>query len=283
MRDNPEQVLMASATNGRMARWRALFGLLWSAAGWKVAWFGALVLVVGLLPTVVILLTGELIAVIPNAVEQVPNSAGFTPAVLALFALIIALALLALLGEVLAQLARAIDVLFTLEVHDRVARVTLGAPGLAPLDDPVLADELQAIQDAHRRGVLMRTAASLSNVATTRLRGIGAFVVLLGFAWWAPLVLAAAWLLTNRVYLQATENGVSVNMSDGAVRLRRAEYMRSLALEAPAAKEVRVFGLGGWMVGRYGDAWLDALKVMWASRRANRSAKPTPSSAAPSP
>lgn len=33
---------------------------------------------------------------------------------------------------------------------------------------------------------------------TTRLSGAGGFVVLLGWRWWAPLVLAAACQLTNR-------------------------------------------------------------------------------------
>ena len=59
-------------------------------------------------------------------------------------------------------------------------------------------------------------------------------------------------------------------MNDGAVRLRRAEYLRSLAVETPAAKELRVFGLGGWLVGGYGDAWMDALTIMWRSRSASR-------------
>jgi ATP-binding cassette subfamily B protein len=235
-----------------------------------MATLAALVLAVGLLPTAVILMTGRLVAAIPGAAEQGAGAAGLRPALLALAGLVSCLALLALAGSALTQLTGALDAAFALEVHHRVAGVTLGTPGLAPLDDPGLADELEAIRDAERRGVLQRTTAALSNVAATRIRGAGAFAVLLAFRWWAPLLLAAAWHLTNRVYLQATANGVSVNMSDGAVRLRRAEYLRSLAVDAPAAKEVRVFGLGGWLVGRYGDAWLDALGVMWRSRRANR-------------
>ncbi|HEX6908836.1 MAG TPA: ATP-binding cassette domain-containing protein, partial [Longimicrobium sp.] len=259
---------MADARITRPSRWRALLDLLWQAGRVRATVFGGLILVAGLLPTGVILLTGRLVAAIPAAVQ--PGTAGLRPALTALAALAGCLALLGLAVTALAQLSRALDAAFTLEVHHRVARVMLGTPGLAPLEDPRLADELHAIQDAERRGVLRQTMAALSNVATMRLRGLGAFVVLFAFEWWAPLVLAAAWHLTNRVYLQATENGVSVNMSDGAVRLRRAEYLRSLALEAPAAKEVRVFGLGGWLVGRYGDAWLEALGVMWRSRRANR-------------
>jgi ATP-binding cassette subfamily B protein len=256
---------MADARITRVSRWRALLELLWTGRRGRVAVFAALVVVVGVLPTAIILMTGRLVAAIPAAVQGPAR-----PALLALAAMVGCMALLTLGGIALAQLARSLDAAFALEVQHTVARVMLETPGLAPLDDPGLADHLQAVQDAERRGVLRQTVASLSNVATMRLRGLGASVVLLGFHWWAPLVLAVAWHLTNRVYLQATENGVSVNMSDGAVRLRRAEYLRSLALDAPAAKEVRVFGLGGWLVGRYGDAWLEALGAMWKSRKANR-------------
>jgi ATP-binding cassette subfamily B protein len=257
-------------TSARLRRWRALAGLLWRTGPRRVVLFGVLVLAAGLLPTAIILLTGALLRSIPGAVEHGLGAPGGEGALLALAGVVAGLVLLSLCTNALAHLSRVLDTTLALEIHQAVARVTLGTPGLAPLEDPALADELQAVHDAERGGVLRRTAASLSSVATTRIRGAGAFVVLLSFSWWAPLVLAAAWHLTSRVFLKATENGVSFDLSDGAVKLRRAEYVRSLALEAPAAKEVRVFGLGGWVVGRYGDAWLEALGQMWESRRANR-------------
>ncbi len=71
----------------------------------------------------------------------------------------------------------------------RVAAVTLGTPGLAPLEDARAGRP--AAGRAGRRAP-RRAAAdgrSLSHVAATRLRGAGAVAVLLGFHWWAPLVL----------------------------------------------------------------------------------------------
>ena len=67
--------------------------------------------------------------------------------------------LLALAGRALAtgamtQLARGMDDALALEVHRRVAAVTLGTPGLEPLDDPALGDELHAVHEAERRGVV---------------------------------------------------------------------------------------------------------------------------------
>jgi ATP-binding cassette subfamily B protein len=254
----------------RIARWRAFLALLWRAGRWRVAALGILLLLSGALPTAAILATGALVRAIPAAVRHGIDAPEGTPALLALSTLLSALALLALVTGALAHLGRVLDAAWALEVHQAVAEVTLGTPGLAPLEDPALRDELQAVQDAERRGVLRRPVTYLSAVVAPRLRGVGASVVLLGFAWWAPLVLAAAWHLTNRLFMTATENGLSFDMGDGAVRLRRSEYVRSLALDPPAAKEVRVFGLGGWLVDRYGQAWLDALRVMWRSRRTSR-------------
>ena len=270
VRDDRGPALARPSRMRWIARWRALAGLLWGAARWKAALLGVLIVAVGLLPTAVILATGALVDTIPGAVEHGLGGAGGRPALLALSALVFGLAALALCGNALTMLCRVLDAAYALEVHDTVARVTLGAPGLAPLDDPALADRLQAVQEAERGGVLRRTTSELANVVVTRLRGIGAFVVLLGFGWWAPLLLAAAWQLTNLVHLRATAQGVAVAMEGGAARLRRSEYLRSLALEPAAAKEVRVFGLGGWAVGEFGDAWMDALRAMWQSRKASR-------------
>jgi ATP-binding cassette subfamily B protein len=256
---------MADTRLTNPARWRALLGLLWEAGRGHVLLYAAAVVVAGVLPTVLILLSGELV----HAINALPT-AGTGPALRVLAWLAAALAGLTVASNAAVYLGSVIGGAFSLAVHGRVARATLGTPGLAPLEDPAFADRLQAIDEAERRGVLRDTARHLFSVVAMRLRGVGAFVVLLGFQWWAPLVLLAAWHLTNRLYESATEKGVTVDMGDGAVQMRRAEYLRSLAVEAPAAKEIRLFGLSHWLVGRYGDAWMRALGAMWASRKANR-------------
>jgi ATP-binding cassette subfamily B protein len=266
----PERTPKVGCLRAGVRRWRALLGFLWAAGRRRLAGVGVLVLVAGALPTGLILVTGALVEAIPGAVEHGLDSPGGRPALLALLGLVLGLMALTAAGAALSYLAGALDLACSAEVHRTMASVTLGTAGVAPLEDPGLADEIQAVEDAERRGVLRWAATAMATVASTRLRGAGAFVVLLGFRWWAPLVLAAAWYLTNRVYMNATARGVSVQMSDGAVRLRRAEYLRALGVEAAAAKEVRVFGLGPWVVGRYGDSWLEALRVVWNSRRANR-------------
>ena len=255
---------------GRLSRWRALAELLWRAAGWRVVAFGVLVLAAGLLPTAIILLTGALVDALPAAVQQGLGTPGGRPALLALAGLVTALAGLMVAANTLSYLRALLDAAYTVEVHHTVAAVTLGTAGLTPLESPAFVDELEAVQEAERRGVLRQTTLHLLMVATARLRGIGAFAVLLGFAWWAPLLLAAAWQLANLVFLRTIENGIGAAMGDGARRQRRAEYLRSVVHEPAAAKEIRVFGLAGWAVGGYSAASREALAVLWHSRSAYR-------------
>src|SRR5262249_47310902 len=49
--------------------------------------------------------------------------------------------------------------------------------------------------------------------------------------------------------------------------LRRAYYIRSLALGEKAAKETRVFGLASWLVDGYRAGWLAVMRRIWSKRR----------------
>jgi ABC-type multidrug transport system fused ATPase/permease subunit len=75
-------------------------------------------------------------------------------------------------------------------------------------------------------------------------------MVLFGFTWWAPLVLVAAWGLTH--YL-LRESAVWFDRNTAEVReaQRHAEYAYRLAVDPPAAKELRLFGLQDWVMARF--------------------------------
>lgn len=261
--------LAVGGSPGRLRR-DGLLALFWSAGRGRAVGFATLVVAAGVLPTVAILATGALVAAVPGVARGGLDGAERRAALLALAGVAASLALVASAGNALRWAARVLDAEVALEVHDRVARAALAPPGVAPLEDPVFAGEVKAVQEAERIGVLQRTATELSNVATQRLRGAGAFAVLLGFGWWAPFPLAAAWYLTNLVYRKATQAGAGAAVDDHDAGLRRAEYLRSFASDPPAARELRVFGLGGWVLGRYAGQWQQAAEAMWRERRANR-------------
>ena len=80
--------------------------------------------------------------------------------------------------------------------------------------------------------------------------GLAAAAVLFGFAWWAPVVLAAAWLSTHWLL---RESAVWFDRNTAEVRSaqRDAEYVYRLAVDPPASKELRLFGLAEWTVARF--------------------------------
>jgi ABC-type multidrug transport system fused ATPase/permease subunit len=80
--------------------------------------------------------------------------------------------------------------------------------------------------------------------------GLASAVVLFGYAWWAPPLLAGAWIATH--YL-LRESAIWTDRNTEAVReaSRHADYAYRLAVDPPAAKELRLFGLGGWVIDRF--------------------------------
>ena len=82
------------------------------------------------------------------------------------------------------------------------------------------------------------------------LGGIASALVLFGFAWWAPLLLLAAWGSTHWLL---RESGVWRDRNTDEVKTarRHTDYAYTLATEPAAAKEVRLFGLSPWLLERF--------------------------------
>jgi heptosyltransferase I len=80
----------------------------------------------------------------------------------------------------------------------------------------------------------------------------GSALVLASYHPWAGALLAAAWLATH--YL-LRESGVWHDRQTPEVReaQQHADYGYRLAVDPPAAKELRRFGLADWVVGRFRD------------------------------
>jgi ABC-type multidrug transport system fused ATPase/permease subunit len=82
------------------------------------------------------------------------------------------------------------------------------------------------------------------------IAGLASAVVLAAYAWWAPIVLGGAWLATHWLL---RESGVWRDRNTDEVRgaQRDADYAYRLAVDPPASKELRLFGLVGWTIDRF--------------------------------
>jgi ABC-type multidrug transport system fused ATPase/permease subunit len=98
------------------------------------------------------------------------------------------------------------------------------------------------------------------------IAGLASAAVLAGYAWWAPLVLAGAWLATHWLL---RESAVWRDRNTEEVReaQRHADYAYRLAVEPHAAKEVRLFGLAAWIVDRFRSRRRRLFELRWEATR----------------
>jgi ABC-type multidrug transport system fused ATPase/permease subunit len=96
--------------------------------------------------------------------------------------------------------------------------------------------------------------------------GLASALVLAAYSWWAPLVLVAAWFATHWLL---RESAVWFDRNTEEVRdaQRHADYAYRLAVDPPAAKELRLFGLGAWTVERFTSRRRKLLDLQWRATR----------------
>ncbi|MFZ0676334.1 ATP-binding cassette domain-containing protein, partial [Candidatus Binatus sp.] len=90
--------------------------------------------------------------------------------------------------------------------------------------------------------------------------------VLAAYAWWAPILLAGAWLATHWLL---RESGVWRDRNTDEVReaQRHADYAYRLAVDPPAAKELRLFGLASWTIERFTSRRRRLFDLRWEATR----------------
>ena len=79
---------------------------------------------------------------------------------------------------------------------------------------------------------------------------VASAILLATYAWWASALLMGAWLGTHWLL---RESGVWRDRNTDEVRgaQRDADYAYRLAVDPPASKELRLFGLAGWTIDRF--------------------------------
>jgi len=80
--------------------------------------------------------------------------------------------------------------------------------------------------------------------------GVASAVILARYAWWAAVVLAGAWMATHWIL---SDSAIWHDRNTEEVRgaQRDADYAYRLAVDPPASKELRLFGLVGWTIERF--------------------------------
>jgi ABC-type multidrug transport system fused ATPase/permease subunit len=219
------------------------FGALWRAApGYALLWW-ALLVMRGLMPAVTSIGFGWLVSAITGdhstTLPMIVVGASF---VVLLVVQPIQQAVSANLGSQLAA-----------HLYDRLLTTCVAPSGIGHLERPELTTDLTMARDFDLGMMGPPLAISIDFIAgglVDLLVGISAGLLLAFWSWWGALVLVAAWSSTHWLL---RESGVWKDRNTDEVRRaqRHAEYSYRLAVDAAPAKELRVFGLAGWVTDRF--------------------------------
>jgi len=138
-------------------------------------------------------------------------------------------------------------------LYDRLTEACVRPPGMAHLEDPALTSDLTVARDFDLGMTGPPLSISMEFIASGMVEmigGIASAVILVAYAWWAPLVLAGAWMATHWLL---RESAVWYDRNTEEVRgaQRDSDYAYRLAVDPPASKELRLFGLAGWTIERF--------------------------------
>ncbi|MEJ2133041.1 MAG: ABC transporter ATP-binding protein, partial [Gammaproteobacteria bacterium] len=154
-------------------------------------------------------------------------------------------------------------------LYDQLTTACVSPPGIAHLEDPKHTNDLTMARDFDLGISGPPLNLSMDFIASGLVQmvgGLASAAVLAAFAWWAPLLLGGAWLATHWLL---RESGVWKDRQTQAVleAQRHADYAYRLAVDPPAAKELRLFGLSDWTIERFKARRTFLHELRWKATR----------------
>jgi ABC-type multidrug transport system fused ATPase/permease subunit len=235
------------------------FGALHDAAPGLAGSWWLLLLLRGLLPALLAIATGVLV----GAVEH-----GH-----ALAAPLTFVGVLFIAFQVLTPVHQAVSANLgtrtSIWLNDRLMVATTTPPGMAHLERAELNDDLVVARDFDLGIMGPPLSVAMDFIASGLVElvgGIASAFVLFGFAWWAPPLLLVAW---GSTHWMLRESAIWRDRNTDEVRdaQRHADYAFRLAVDSPASKELRLFGLGGWVVERFAARRRRLYELRWQATR----------------
>ena len=138
-------------------------------------------------------------------------------------------------------------------LYDRLTEACVRPPGMGHLEDPNLTSDLTVARDFDLGMTGPPLTISMDFIASgmaEMIGGVACAVILARYAWWPPIVLGGAWVATHWLL---RESAVWRDRNTEEVRSaqRDADYAYRLAVDPPASKELRLFGLVDWTMERF--------------------------------
>ena len=154
-------------------------------------------------------------------------------------------------------------------LYDELTRACVQPPGMGHLEDPRLTTDLTMARDFDLGITGPPLSIAMGFIASGLVEmvgGLASAAVLAAYAWWAAPLLVGAWLGTHWLL---RESAVWRDRNTEEVRAaeRHADYAYRLAVDPPAAKELRLFGLADWAVDRFQTRKQLLYELQWKATR----------------
>jgi len=154
-------------------------------------------------------------------------------------------------------------------LYDQLMSACVRPPGMGHLENPKLTTDLTVARDFDLAITGPPMAISMDFIAGGLVEltgGIASVLLVAAYQWWAAVLLAGAWAATHWL-LRESAIWRDRNTEEVRAAQRHADYAYRLAVEPPAAKELRLFGLAGWIVERFRNSRRTLFDLRWEATR----------------
>jgi ATP-binding cassette, subfamily B, bacterial len=240
--------------------------LLWHAAPWLAAVCVVLLLVQAGAVTVAMIASGQLIEGVSAAVRAGVGSAAARDTWVWLAVTVVALVVAPVAGAVSRGFEEVTSARYLAAYYDLVADTGVRPHAVAHLEDPAGAQQMELAVDASRDWLFLSGIGGTWGALSNRLNGVGALVVVSMWHWWVGLVLVGGWLTLSRAVARWRSAVFDEMVGETGLGRRRASYLQGVLGGRAAAKEIRLFGLGGWLLEGFVGVSRETLAILSARR-----------------
>ncbi|CAA9548923.1 MAG: hypothetical protein AVDCRST_MAG43-889, partial [uncultured Thermomicrobiales bacterium] len=238
-------------------QWRFFRALSRASRGLAITWMG-LIVARGLLPIALVLAIGDV-------VTSVDDSGDVTRG---LIVVAIVFTLAQILAAVHTQVSVNLGDRMSTYLQDQLLDATLTPDGLRHMESSELTDRLAVAQDFDTGRSAPPMDISIGIIAGGLVEfvfALGQMGVLASYRWWVALLIGSAWISTHWI-LRDSANSSRLDVRVQSAQ-RQSEYTYRLAVDPPAAKEIRLFGLSEWSVAQFAENCRQLVDLRWQAMR----------------
>jgi ATP-binding cassette, subfamily B, bacterial len=240
--------------------------LLWETSPRLLVMLGLFIVADGFLPIVALVALGRAVGHIPDAVRHGLGSASGHWMLIGLAFGTAAYALSLLRSPAEDLLSAHVSAVMSTGMQRRLASAVCAPVGVEHLEDSAVLDQLAAASGELSTSGPADAPMALASAFGDRLSGFIACVVLATFRWYIGLLFFVGWsLLRPPLRRLLAERALLARRA--TPELRHSWYYLGCSYRPAFAKEVRIFGLGRWILARHRDKWLAGMDPAWRHMR----------------